>query len=40
MSDAENIDKTSKQITEGDNHNFNIGYMNRNVVLDPEHQQT
>ena len=40
MSDAENIDKTSKQITEGDGRNFDIGYMNRNVVLDPEHQQT
>ena len=40
MSDAENIDETSKQITEEDGHNFDIGYMNRNVVLDPELQQT
>ena len=40
MSNAENIDKTSKQITEEDGRNFDIGYMNRNVVLDPEHQQT
>ena len=40
MSDAENIDKTSKQVTEEGGRNFDIGYMNRNVVLDPEHQQT